>query len=414
MKSIYRFLPIVVLLLCSFSAFSQNKIALLEPRIGHKSSPVSGMEINMVRGELRKAIGNKEGYEALSRTEVDQMMKEQEFQRTGMVNDEQRKKMGEMLGADYICVSTITKYNSEFYIEAFLINVESGQISNPASQYGELEGGKLSNMFAVCKVVAQELIGYIVPSREDGTSVAHSVDFGSRKKSSLTITVGNIKYEMAKVVSGSFVMGCSDEHSNNCYSSEKPYHLVTISKDYYIGKCEVTQELYEAVMGTNPSKWKAYDRPVENVSWEDAQKFCTELSRITGRTFSLPTEAEWEFAARGGKKGSNAKYSGSSNVAEVAWFLGNSDNRTHPVGRLRPNELGIFDMSGNVWEWCSDWYGDYSSANPTDPTGPNTGTCRVLRGGGWSSNAGNFSVSSRSANAPDARNFNNGFRIVTK
>ena len=153
-------------------------------------------------------------------------------------------------------------------------------------------------------------------------------------------------------------MGCTFEQDDDCNNNETPIHSVTISNDYYIGKYEVTQELYEAVMGTNPCKRKSSDSPVKNVSWYDAVEFCVEISHLTGRRFTLPTEAEWEYAARGGKKTTNAKYSGSSNINNVAWYDGNSGNQTHPVGRLCSNELGIYDMSGNVKEWFQDTFID--------------------------------------------------------
>ena len=226
------------------------------------------------------------------------------------------------------------------------------------------------------------------------------------------IVVNGVSFDMIKVEAGSFIMGCTSEQGGDCYDDESPYHRVTITQDYYIGKFEVTQELYQAVMGTNPSNWKAFDRPVEQVSWNDAMEFCAELSRMTGRRFTLPTEAEWEYAARGGKKSTNAKYSGSSSVAAVAWYDGNSGSQTHPVGRLRPNELGIYDMSGNVWEWCLDRYGDYSSASQTDPMGPGSGSGRVLRGGGWYNGARGCRVSFRFNGSPGARNSSGGFRVV--
>ena len=174
----------------------------------------------------------------------------------------------------------------------------------------------------------------------------------------------------------------------------------------------MTQELYEAVMRVNPSNWKSFDRPVEMVSWNDAQEFCAELSRLTGRRFTLPTEAEWEYAARGGKKSTSAKYSGSSSVAAVAWYNGNSGGQTHPVGKLRANELGIYDMSGNVWEWCYDWYGNYSSTSQTDPVGPGSGSSRVLRGGSWYDGARRCRVANRGDYSPDGRSDDIGFRVV--
>ena len=388
------------------------KVALLETIIGEGSTAASGMEKNMVRGELRKAIANHEGYEAFTRTDIDQMMKEHGFQRSGYVSDEQIKELGVMSGADYICVSTLTKSNDEFYLEAYLINVESAQIFNPASQYGELAGGKLANMFPTCQALAQELIGGIQPNAGYKSSTPSLPNRPSAKSADvITITVGGVSFDMIKVEAGSFTMGCTSEQGSDCDSGESPYHRVTISQDYYIGKFEVTQELWEAVMGNNPSNWKAFDRPVEQVSWNDAQEFCAELSRMTGKRFRLPTEAEWEYAARGGKKSTNAKYSGSSSISNVAWYDGNSGSQTHPVGVLRPNELGIYDMSGNVWEWCQDWLGSYSSASQTDPQGPSSGSGRVLRGGSWFDGAGDCRVSRRLYDFPVCRDSSLGFRL---
>jgi formylglycine-generating enzyme required for sulfatase activity len=134
-------------------------------------------------------------------------------------------------------------------------------------------------------------------------------------------------------------------------------------------------------MGSNSSRFKGNDLPVENISWNDVQVFIKKLNALTGKNYRLPTEAEWEFAARGGKESKGYKYSGSNNIDEVAWYRTNSDNTTHPVGTKKPNELGIYDMSGNVWEWCNDWYSDYSEASQINPTGPTSGTWRIIRGG---------------------------------
>lgn len=234
----------------------------------------------------------------------------------------------------------------------------------------------------------------------------------SQNDSILTLTVEGVSFDMVKVEAGSFIMGCTDEQGGDCDDDERPYHRVTITRDYYIGKFEVTQELYEAVMGENPSNWKSFDRPVENVSWQRAQVFCAELSRITGRQFSLPTEAEWEYAARGGQKSTGAKYSGGYAINKVAWYGGNSGSQTHPVGQLRPNELGIYDMSGNVCEFCQDRYGSYNSASQTDPTGPDSGARRVYRGGCWRHSAWSCRVANRNDTGPGNYCSDYGFRVV--
>ncbi len=187
---------------------------------------------------------------------------------------------------------------------------------------------------------------------------------------------------MVFVKGGTFWMGCTDEQGSDCESDESPKHQVTL-KGFWIGKYEVTQAEWRAVMGENPSNNEGCDQcPVEQVSWDDVQKFIKELNRQTGKNYRLPTEAEWEYAARGGQKSNKTKFAGSQNLGAVGWYSDNS-SKTHPVGGKAPNELGIYDMSGNVWEWCADWYGDYSSGSQTNPKGPGSGSYRVLRGGSW-------------------------------
>lgn len=211
-----------------------------------------------------------------------------------------------------------------------------------------------------------------------------------------TFTVKGVTFDMVYVEGGTFTMGATAEPDSEAYGDEKPAHQVTLSS-YYIGKYEVTQELWQAVMGKNPSVYKGdARRPVERVSWDGCQKFLRKLNDLTGKRFRLPTEAEWEYAARGGKWSRDYKYAGSNNLDAVAWYYGNSANTTHPVGQKSPNELGIYDMSGNVYEWCLDWYGSYSSNSQTNPSGASSGSYRVGRGGGWSSAAGYCRVLNRS------------------
>ena len=186
-----------------------------------------------------------------------------------------------------------------------------------------------------------------------------------------------------------------------------------ILSDYYIGETEVTQELWQAVMGSNPSYHSGNSqRPVERVSWNDCQEFIKKLNQLTGKNFRLPTEAEWEYAARGGNKSQGYKYSGSNTIGNVAWYTDNSSSQTHDVKTKQANELGIYDMSGNVYEWCQDWYGDYSSSSQTNPTGPSSGSGRVRRGGGWHfSGAGGCRVSDRYCSNPDDGGINLGLRL---
>ena len=219
----------------------------------------------------------------------------------------------------------------------------------------------------------------------------------------ITIPVKDgICIELVKVEGGTFMMGATSEMKNP-NSNEKPVHQVTLTNDYYMGKYEVTQALWQAVMGSNPSEYKGDNLPVETVSWNDCQKFISKLNSLTGRMFRLPTEAEWEYAARGGKESRGYQYSGSSNISDVAWYDENSGSKTHPVGTKQANELGIYDMTGNVWEWCSDWYSSYSSSSQTNPTGSDSGSARVSRGGGWNCNASYCRLSVRFYYTPDFR-----------
>ena len=216
-----------------------------------------------------------------------------------------------------------------------------------------------------------------------------------------------ISIDMVRVEAGTFTMGATAEIENPL-RDEKPAHQVTLTNDYYIGKYEVTQALWQAVMGNNPSKLKGDNLPVEQVSWDDCQDFLSKLNRITGKTFRLPTEAEWEYAARGGNKSRGYQYSGSSNLSDVAWY----GVMSHAVGTKQANELGIYDMSGNVWEWCQDRYGEYNSSSQVNPTGANSGSDRVCRGGSWGCSDVLCRSSCRSYYEPDYRDDVFGLRLV--
>ena len=226
-------------------------------------------------------------------------------------------------------------------------------------------------------------------------------------------SVSSLNINMIYVEGGTFNMGSDHVFAD---SNEKPIHDVTLDS-FYIAECEITQAQWQAVMGNNPSYCLDDNRPVERVSWYDAQEFCEKLSQLTGKTYVLPTEAQWEFAARGGNKSKNYEYSGSNSIDRVAWYwydYDNTDPQTLPVKQLSPNELGIYDMSGNVYEWCSDWYSSsyYSSSPTNNPTGPSSGSYRVLRGGGCTSNPGDCYVWSRSWYNPGVLYKFVGFRIV--
>ena len=248
-------------------------------------------------------------------------------------------------------------------------------------------------------------------SKQTGGAIQSGNNTLSQQIFSKTYTANGVSFDMMMVKAGTFTMGATSEMEDPD-SGEKPAHQVTLTNDYYIGKTEVTQALWKAVMGNNPSYFKGDNLPVENVSWDDCQKFISKINSLTGQNLRLPTEAEWEFAARGGNNSNHYQYSGSNELGDVAWYYGNSGDKTHVVATKQPNELGLYDMSGNVWEWCSDWHGNYSSSSQTNPTGPNSGSYRATRGGSWYNYARICRSSDRGASAPDFSGFDLGLRLV--
>ena len=251
------------------------------------------------------------------------------------------------------------------------------------------------------------------------------------RKRDFVFNVNGVSFVMKKVEGGTFWMGAQKTSSNgqnydsDADGDESPVHSVTVSS-FYMGETEVTQALWEAVMGTTvrqqrdkadtswPLRGEGDNYPMYYVNWKECQEFVVELNRLTGKNFRLPTEAEWEYATKGGNKGNGYKYAGSQSIDSVAWYTDNSGGNTHPVKGKKPNELGLYDMSGNVYEWCSDWYGKeyYSSSPSTNPKGPSSGSYRVLRGGSWASLARYCRVSGRGGTSPDIRGNPYGFRLA--
>ena len=288
--------------------------------------------------------------------------------------------------------------------------------------YGDVNGDGMVDVDDL-----NEVINVILGLPHDGTN-------GTR-----TFTVNGVTFTMVTVEGGTFTMGATAEQGDDAYDEEHPAHQVTLS-GYSIGSTEVTQELWLAVMGSNPSWFHGvrmdYDysakeerevdygndlqRPVDCVTWDNCQEFIAKLNQLTGEHFRLPTEAEWEFAARGGNKSKGYKYAGSNTLDEVAWYednaemvgLGNSDYGTHAVGTKSPNELGLYDMSGNVWKWVNDCRNPYSSEAQTNPTGPATGAQRVQRGGAYHSDPVSCRVSMREWNFPEDQGYDLGLRLA--
>ena len=289
----------------------------------------------------------------------------------------------------------------------FTSNVASAQLYLDGVLLGPANGTydvAFGSHTIVCKAAGKKDLTKNITISQTDINRTVGCRFGAARE---TIKVKGVSFDMIMVEGGTFTMGATSEQGNDAFDDENPAHKVTLS-DYYIGETEVTQALWQAVMGSNPSSIKGNSNPVEFVFWNDCQKFIRKLNSLTGRTFRLPTEAEWEFAARGGNESKGYKYSGSNSIDNVVWYDGNSS----AVKTKSPNELGIYDMSGNVYEWCQDWYGSYSSNAQTNPKGPSNGSDRVLRGGSWDYNARHCRVSDRNHCSPRYSCSNYGLRLV--
>ena len=287
----------------------------------------------------------------------------------------------------------------------------------------------LDNVLIGQRQVAVSMDGYTSPAAKTvlvSQEQAAEVDFQMEKQAApvattpaspqgragtRSFTVKGVAFTMVAVEGGTFTMGATSEQGGDALYDEKPAHQVTLSS-FSIGQTEVTQALWQAVMGSNPSKFKGDNRPVEKVSWEDCQEFIQKLNQLTGQRFRLPTEAEWEYAARGGNKSKGYKYSGSNDLGSVAWYGGNSGRSTHDVATKAPNDLGLYDMSGNVSEWCQDWYEYHKKSPSSNPSGPSSGDNRVIRSGSWGASASNCRVAIRDAYTPTYRSDNGGFRLA--
>ena len=237
--------------------------------------------------------------------------------------------------------------------------------------------------FCILFSLAFALVFLISCKDKDNNQITYDIQYTD---TTVVFSINDAVFTMILVDGGTFEMGATAEQGQEDPDrDEYPIHVVNLSS-YYICQTEVTQELWNTIMGTNPSMILGESTlPVDCVKWDMCQEFLSALNKIFDNKFEfrMPTEAEWEFAARGGNRSKGYKYSGSNNLHEVAWFESNSEGTTHPVGMKKPNELGIYDMSGNLWEWCQDWHGEYQPEEQTDPIGPSTGTHRIMRGGSW-------------------------------
>jgi formylglycine-generating enzyme required for sulfatase activity len=446
MKRLALFL--ITTLFAGISVAGVKYVAVLETEID-ASAKIAWAEAHEVTEEIRRqAVKNlpREKYSIMTAETVIA----QDVAFAAECNEENCTiTLGRKIGADYVVRGTIRKIQTRFTLSVVIYNTDNETLvasSDPVRS--EKITALIENAAGVC---GEMFRGFVDPSAQNAPAQSYAqpvppppaaippVNPSPAPSAYNDNTVG---IETVFVKGGTFKMGCTAEQGSDCESDEKPAHSVTVS-DFYIGKYEVTQEQWIRVMGgsNNPSYFKGGKLPVESVSWNDVQEFILRLNTLTGKKYRLPTEAEWEYAAHGGQNGKGYKYSGSNNVGNVAWYNVNSGdkvlrdgsfeefvnkddfdgynkvltsnkNRTHPVGTKLPNELGLYDMSGNVWEWVSGWYASYTSSAQTNPTGPSTGSSRVGRGGGWSYGARGCRVSGRDDGDPDGSGGNAGFRLA--
>lgn len=405
---------VVMFVIFSMAAVAQNevkRVAILETV--DKSGSVSYGTKLLLRQSVTYAITQTPGYEGYNRVDMAQMLGEHEFQRTGYVSDSQIKKLGKMTGAAYVLIAEAAPYDAEhIVILANLVNVETGQIEN--SSIPVVAGLDPENMAKSCAYLAEILLnktGRAVNisaggSRNTTTTKSSRSLQPVRSDKNYTETALGVDMEMVWVDGGEFMMGCTGEQSD-CREDEMTVKRINVD-GFYIGMLEVTQAQWMAVMGTSllQQKDKTSNRrtygvgleyPMYFVNWEEAMEFCRVLSKKTGRNYTLPTEAQWEYAARGGIASDGTKYAGSNSLESVAWYSKNGF-ATHPCGEKEANALGIFDMSGNVAEWCKDWYTKDSK--------------RSCRGGSFEDSARNCRVSSRGSEFPNIRTYNTGFRVI--
>ena len=422
-----RKLLIILLSALSMIAYAQTeikKVAILETV--DKMGNVPYGVLLQVRSSLTYAISSNAGYEGYDRVDMAAITGEQNFQRTGMVSDEQIKRLGEMTGAAYVLIAEAAIYDDQnIIIAAKILDVETGGVMS--STPPAVAPKDPMKMAEACIRCSQTLVGGKMPTRTTTTTSYSQTGYASQPapaaNQDFTETAWGINMKMIWVEGGDFLMGCTSEQGGDCGSAEQNVRRVTVD-GFYIGMLEVTQSQWEKVVGTSiyQQKTKANysntygvgpDYPMYYVSWDEAMEFCRLLSNKTGRTYTLPTEAQWEYAARGGNKNEGAKYAGSNMIDAVAWYTDNSGSSTHIVGSKRANALGIYDMSGNVWEWCKDWYASsYVSYDTNNPVGPSSGSGRVARGGSWDSTASGCRVAYRSYNSPGGRSNTLGFRVV--
>lgn len=424
MLFVVMFFPIIA----AAQFFEKQKVVVWEIRDNNNDVKLSPGAKSMMRSGIVNAFVGSRNYEAFE-ANIDDVNSHIVAKGLTKSPKDVARVVKEMYNVDYVLFTNLQVLEHSSSYDDFRVLLTSQLLStetqkNERVAYQEMKSD-ISDIPNACATLLGNLLGeQLIP--QTSSPQAPSVQFQqpqqpyqSGPQNYVEQHLG-LNMEMVYVEGGTFQMGATSEQSGHD-SDEVPVHSVTLDS-YYIAATEVTQAQWQAVMGSTIHQQASKtgyqvrsvgsDYPMYYVSWEDAQAFCRELSNITGKTYCLPTEAQWEYAARGGNKSRTNQYAGSFSVDAVAWYESNSGSSPHPVGKLRPNELGLYDMSGNLMEWCSDWYGSYPSSSQFNPVGPSSGSYRVLRGGGWYNSAGACRVAYRYSNSPSSRYDHYGFRVV--
>ncbi|MDR1458914.1 MAG: formylglycine-generating enzyme family protein [Bacteroidales bacterium] len=419
-----RIIILALVIISASTVFGQEK-----GKVAIYTTDNSGENIGEFVGNfLINGITKRGTYTAIDQTAqfLTALNKEQSFQHKEIVDNSQISQIGKNMGVQLVCVVQTGKKGKKLFISACLIDVETAT-QKAATRRIRFNIGDSSEIEKSCEAIASSLFD----KRDSGDSSISGEQSPETQRHPTEI-------EMVFVQGNTFGMGCSSEQGEDCYNDESPLHSVTLN-DFYIGKYEITQAQWEALMGTNirqqrdkadtnrPLAGEGDNYPMYYVSWEEVQEFILRLNVATGKHYRLPTEAEWEYAARGGKSSKGYKYSGSNNLYEIAWYEENAGGQNHPIGTKKANELGIYDMSGNVWEWCNDWYTIYLDSTQNDSIGAvasnyldstqndSTGVVafnRVFRGGGFGNKDRYCRVTARSGNLPSYRGGILGFRLA--
>ncbi|MCK6466388.1 MAG: formylglycine-generating enzyme family protein [Phycisphaerae bacterium] len=386
------------------------RLAVLDFRTGDQVTVSDGVVLaDTVRGECHKAgrirlVDHDIVFDLMDREMMKETLSEKDWAATTEC-DQVRclVKIGRSLDVSKMVGGFVANFGGERWVLTIrLVDVNTQKQERYFNR--DLTGGKAA-LLDLAREGARELLGVTPEVRDPGGRTAGPQPEGR----TLTLDLGGgVTMELVRIEAGSFQMG-----SNDGDSDEKPMRSVRISKPFYLGKTEVTQAQWKAVMGNDPSFFKGDDLPVEQVSWDDAREFCRKLSLKVRREIRLPTEAEWEYACRAGGTGKWCFGDREFDLQDYAWYGDNAGGKTHPVGTRKPNAWGLYDMHGNVWEWCQDWYGTYATGSMTDPGGPGTGEGRVLRGGSWLDPPSRLRSAFRIRYAPDNRYFNGGFRVAS-